>query len=183
MRSAFSRSSNACTAPTSIPGRESAWPSCARGWSAWAGAAAWSRSRAAAAGSGSNCRVETRPVANHNAVLLAEDNPDDVFLVKRAFRKSFGDVGLHVVPDGEAAIAYLRREPPYDDAAKCPVPSLLLLDLKLPRLSGFEVLAWLREQHVLKRLPVVVLTSSRDRGDVDRAYDLGANSYLVKPVS
>jgi CheY-like chemotaxis protein len=115
--------------------------------------------------------------------LLVEDNPDDDFLVRRAFRKAFGEVQVVSVRDGEAALAYLQRQSPYDDVATCPWPTLLLLDLKLPRLSGFEVLSWVRGREKLRRLPVVVLTSSRERGDVDRAYDLGANSYLVKPVS
>jgi CheY-like chemotaxis protein len=116
-------------------------------------------------------------------VLLVEDNPDDAFFVERAFRKAFADVAVHILGDGEAAIAYLSRQGEYADDVRHPLPDLLVLDLKLPRASGFEVLTWLRAQPALRRLPVVVLTSSRHRQDIDRAYDLGANSYLVKPVS
>src|SRR4051794_22794200 len=104
-----------------------------------------------------------------HSVLLVEDNVDDAFFVKRSFEKAFDDVDLHVVGDGEAAVAWLEQSP---------LPDLVLLDLKLPRMTGFEVLAWMRGRDTLKRLPVVVLTSSRERRDVDEAYDLGANSYL-----
>ena len=118
-----------------------------------------------------------------HSVLLVEDNADDVFFVRRAFGKAFGEVDLRVVGDGEAAVAYLARRPPFDVPHAAPTPHLMLLDLKLPRMSGLEVLQWLRAQAELRRLPVVVLTGSRERRDVNRAYDLGANSYLVKPVS
>jgi DNA-binding response OmpR family regulator len=86
------------------------------------------------------------------------------------------------VLDGEEAVVYLAGEGRYADRLRYPLPGLVLLDLKLPRRSGLEVLQWLREQQVLRRLPVVVLSSSREATDIDRAYDLGANSYLVKPV-
>lgn len=115
-------------------------------------------------------------------VLLVEDDPNDVLLIRRAFRKSDVANPIQVVGDGEEAIAYLSGRGPYADRERYPLPVLLLLDLKLPRKSGFEVLEWLRQQPGLKRLPVVVLTSSAETPDVNRAYDLGANSYLVKPV-
>jgi CheY-like chemotaxis protein len=114
-------------------------------------------------------------------VLLVEDNRDDALLIRRAFRK----VGLAPpahVEDGEAAVAYLVHAGADGDGAPGLLPRLVLLDLKLPRKSGLDVLAWLRVQDTLRRLPVVVLTSSRAAPDVRRAYDLGANSYLVKPV-
>jgi CheY-like chemotaxis protein len=114
-------------------------------------------------------------------ILLVEDNPDDVLLMQRAFRKAQIAQPMQIVGDGEAAVAYLAGQPPYDDRHRYPLPSLMLLDLKLPRKSGFEVLAWLRQQPALRRLPVVVLTSSRQTADVTRAYDLSVNSYLVKP--
>lgn len=110
----------------------------------------------------------------HSPILLVEDNPDDVLLMQRAFRKLNLLNPLHVVQDGEEAVAYLGRV-----AAS---PALVLLDLKLPRRSGLEVLEWLRAQPRLKRCPVVVLTSSKEAPDVQAAYDLGANSYLIKPV-
>jgi len=115
-------------------------------------------------------------------ILLVEDDPNDVLLIQRAFRKSDVANPIQVVGDGEEAIAYLSGRGPYADRERYPLPVLLLLDLKLPRKSGFEVLEWLRQQPGLKRLPVAVLTSSAETPDINRAYDLGANSYLVKPV-
>ncbi|HZR19717.1 MAG TPA: response regulator [Verrucomicrobiae bacterium] len=115
-------------------------------------------------------------------ILLAEDDPNDTLLIKRAFQKAgLGEV-LQTVVDGEQAINYLRGVNQYADRGRYPVPFLLLLDLKMPGTNGFEVLQWIRSQADLKRLLVVVLTSSNLQADVDRAYDLGANSYLVKPV-
>lgn len=115
-------------------------------------------------------------------ILLIEDNEDDVLLIQRAFRRIGSGHPLQVLSDGEQAVAYLGGEGAYADREAHPLPALLLLDLKLPRRSGFEVLEWLRGRPGLRRLPVVVLTSSREPRDVDRAADLGANSYLVKPV-
>ncbi len=118
---------------------------------------------------------------NHT-ILLVEDNSTDVLMVRRAFRKANLLHPLQVVDDGDKAVAYLGGQGPYADRGQYPLPVLLLLDLKLPRRSGLEVLGWLRQQEGLRRLPVVVLTSSKESSDVNRAYDLGANSYLVKPV-
>ncbi len=115
-------------------------------------------------------------------ILLVEDNPDDVLLIQRAFRKANLVNPISVVDDGEKAISYLAGTGEYADRARHPVPVLVLLDLKLPRKSGHEVLAWIKQHAALKRMPVVVLTSSTETIDVNQAYDLGANSYLVKPV-
>jgi CheY-like chemotaxis protein len=109
-------------------------------------------------------------------VLLVEDDPDDAHLLRRAFRRVRPELRLEHVADGERAVARLADE----DA---PLPAVVLLDLKLPRMSGFEVLGWIRADRRVRRLPVVVLTSSRLHDDVGRAYDLGANSYLVKPTA
>jgi len=117
------------------------------------------------------------------SVLLVEDDPNDVLLIQRAFTKASLQLPMQVVDNGEAAVAYLAGKDDYGDRDRYPLPLLMLLDLKLPCLSGHEVLAWLRQQPNLKRLPVVVLTSSQEMGDINRAYDLGANSYLVKPVA
>lgn len=114
-------------------------------------------------------------------VLLADDDPNDVFLLQRAFQKTNIANPLQVVRDGEEAMAYLSGQAQYADRQRHPLPVLLLLDLKMPRKSGFEVLRWLRQQSVLKRLPVVVLTSSNQSPDINKAFDLGANSYIVKP--
>ena len=116
-------------------------------------------------------------------ILLVEDEPDDAHLLIRAFRKAGAANPIRHVADGDAAIAYFAGEAPFGNRQEYPLPIVVLLDLKLPRRSGFEVLAWLRDQPVLRRLPVVVLTSSGQLDDVNRAYDLGANSYLVKPVT
>jgi CheY-like chemotaxis protein len=115
-------------------------------------------------------------------ILLVEDDPDDVLLVRRALDVAGPGIPLHVVSDGDAAIAYFEARRP-SGAGECrALPCFVLLDLKLPRRSGLEVLEWLRAQPVLRRVPVVVLTSSGQQHDVDRAYDVGVNSYLVKPV-
>ena len=119
----------------------------------------------------------------HYSILLVEDDPNDIILIKRAFEKTRITNPLQVVEDGEEAISYLAGKGRYADREKYPLPMLLLLDLKLPRKSGHEVLEWLRQQPILKRLTVVVLTSSQQSSDINRAYDLGANSYLVKPVT
>ena len=120
--------------------------------------------------------------ANAYPILLVEDSPDDALLIQRAFRKANLANPVELVRDGEEAVAYLSGKAPYDDRARFPLPVFMLLDLKLPRRSGLEVLAWVRKESVVKRLPVVVLTSSRESVDVNRAYDLGVNSYLTKPV-
>jgi CheY-like chemotaxis protein len=115
-------------------------------------------------------------------ILLVEDSPDDALLIQRAFRKANLANPVQLVRDGEEAVAYLSGAAPFADRARFPLPVFMLLDLKLPRRSGLEVLAWVRQESAVKRLPVVVLTSSRESVDVNRAYDLGVNSYLTKPV-
>lgn len=107
-------------------------------------------------------------------ILHVEDNPDDVMLVGMAFGKAAVTAELEVATDGEKAIAALQNCP--DSPPVC-----VLLDIKLPSISGFEVLSWIRRQPRFKRLPVIMLTSSLLPEDINRAYDLGANSYLVKP--
>lgn len=114
--------------------------------------------------------------------LLVEDNYNDILLIRRAFRKAKVQIPLTIVSDGDEAILYLQRQGKYADAERFPMPALILLDLKLPRRSGLEVLSWIGQQPSLRRLLVVVLTSSQESIDLDRAYDLGANSYLVKPI-
>lgn len=119
---------------------------------------------------------------SNGSVLLVEDDPSDFRLIQRAFHKLAERFEMFRLTNGDDVIAYLAGEGPYENRAAHPIPSMLLLDLKLPRRSGFEVLEWVRQQaSALSRLPVVVLTSSRHSTDINRAYDLGANSYLVKP--
>ena len=115
-------------------------------------------------------------------MLLVEDDPNDILLIQRAFAKACLVNPLKVVRDGEEALNYLSGSGDFADRGRYPLPSLILLDLKLPRKSGLEILQWLRQQPNLKHIPVIVLTSSKESSDVSRAYDLGANSYLVKPV-
>jgi CheY-like chemotaxis protein len=110
-------------------------------------------------------------------ILLVEDNPMDVDLTKRALRRHRLANELIIARDGEEAINMIPRWESGEAA-----PALILLDLKLPRLSGLEVLARLKGHPDFASIPVVVLTTSRDDGDVKRAYQLGANSYIVKPV-
>ena len=114
-------------------------------------------------------------------ILLAEDDQNDVFFMQRAFSQARLLNPLKVVRDGEETIHYLQGEGVYADRVQYPFPVLLLLDLRMPRRNGFEVLEWLRQQPGLKRLTVVVLTSSKEGPDINRSYDLGANSYLIKP--
>ncbi len=117
-----------------------------------------------------------------NILLHVEDDPNDVLLLQRAFRKANLPIAIQAVSDGDKAVAYLAGRDEYSDREKFPFPALVLLDLKMPRKSGLEVLAWMRSEAKLRRVVVVIFTSSKHDGDVDRAYDLGANSYLVKPV-
>ena len=114
-------------------------------------------------------------------LLWVEDDPDDVLLGERALVKA-GFQHPRIVRDGEQAISYLRGEGEFADRTRFPIPSLVLLDLKLPRKSGIEVVRWIRAAEGLSRIPVVILTSSQERSDMERAYDSGANAYLVKPV-
>ena len=115
-------------------------------------------------------------------ILLAEDDPNDVLLIQRAFQRNHVANPVQVVRDGEEALAYLSGQAPFADRERHPLPVLMLMDLKMPRKSGLEVLEWVRRQPGLKRLPIIVLTSSNQSPDINRAYELGANSYLVKPA-
>jgi CheY-like chemotaxis protein len=115
-------------------------------------------------------------------ILLAEDNENDIVLIQESFKRGNLSNPLHVVRDGEEAIAYLMGEGKYSNRSEYPLPDLLLLDLKMPRMDGFEVLRWIRRQPELKALRVVVLTSSDHIRDMNQAYQLGANSFLVKPM-
>lgn len=119
-----------------------------------------------------------------SGILLVEDDSNDILFIQRAFRRSdLENPTMQVVRDGDEAVAYLSGEGDYANRNIYPLPGMILLDLKLPRRSGLEVLEWLRSQPVLKRIPVVILTSSKEHIDVNRAYDIGVNSYLLKPVN
>ena len=114
-------------------------------------------------------------------ILLAEDNPDDVWIMKRAIKAAGIASPLLVVENGREAVNYLSGEGKYADRDHYPIPCLVLLDLKMPYLSGLEVLRWIRTESRSPRTLVVFMTSSSDRRDIDEAYRLGANAYLVKP--
>ena len=126
-------------------------------------------------------QVSNRPEVP--VILVAEDDENHAFFIERAFPQ----VGLRnpvfFVSDGAQAIAYLKGEGGFANRREFPLPSLLLLDLKMPNKDGFEVLTWLRRQPTLKALRVVVFTTSGAVHDITRAYELGANSFLTKPMN
>jgi DNA-binding response OmpR family regulator len=115
-------------------------------------------------------------------VLHVEDDPNDRLFVERAFKKSGVTVDLQAVPSGEDAVRYLSAEGPFADRGRFPAPAFVLLDLKLKGMTGFEILEWARKQIGSKLLPIAVLTSSRERSDIRRAYEAGATTYFVKPT-
>jgi CheY-like chemotaxis protein len=114
-------------------------------------------------------------------ILLVEDDKNDVFLMERAFANTGVPVQVQVARDGREALRYLHGEGNYADREQHPLPCLVLLDLNLPHVPGLEVLKQIRENPRLRNLVVVVLTSSMMDSDIERAYSLGANSYLSKP--
>ena len=114
-------------------------------------------------------------------ILLVEDNEDDVFLMQQSIKKAGISNPVQIVEDGQDVLNYLQGLAKFRDRPKFPLPFLILLDLKLPLMSGLEVLGWIRERPEFKTILVVVLTASSEGRDVDTAYRLGANSYLVKP--
>ena len=122
-------------------------------------------------------------MSSPRSILLVEDNPDDVDLTRRAFQRAGVIPPLDVVEDGVEALDYLFARGAHSNRAGQPLPALVLLDLKLPRLSGHEVLRQLRAHPSTRFLPVVVLTSSDEEKDLLESYSQGCNSYVRKPVS
>ena|ERR1044071_8707436 len=116
--------------------------------------------------------------------LLVEDDRNDQQLVELEFQRVSLNIQLITVQDGSEAIEYIEGRGEYADRARFPIPHVILLDLKMPRVTGFEFLEWLRSKspHRARFIPVIVLSSSNLEPDIDRAYSLGANSYLVKPI-
>jgi CheY-like chemotaxis protein len=112
-------------------------------------------------------------------LLLVEDDPGDVLMTREALSDAKVVHNLHVVDNGEAALAFLHQEPPYESA---PRPDLIFLDLNLPRLDGREVLAIVKSDPSLRRIPLVILTTSNSEDDISHSYDLHANAYVTKPV-
>ena len=116
-------------------------------------------------------------------ILLVEDNQMDVVLTLDAFREAKLKNKIHVAHNGQEALDYLFGHDKYANREEFPLPALILLDLKMPGIDGFEVLRQVKGTEKLKRIPVIILTSSREEGDRALSYDIGANSYLLKPVS
>jgi CheY-like chemotaxis protein len=116
-------------------------------------------------------------------VLLVEDDLNDIFLVKRAFKMAHLENPLQVVTDGEEATHYLSGRGKYADRHLYPLPRLIVMDIKMPRMSGFDVLEWIKKDGALRRIPVIIVSSSDRPQDINQAYELGANAYMVKPVS
>jgi CheY-like chemotaxis protein len=114
-------------------------------------------------------------------VLLAEDDANDVLLLKLAFREAKINNPLYVVKDGQEAIDYLSGAGKFSDRNQFPFPDLLILDLKMPRKTGLDVLQWLAEEEALRCLPTIMLSSSTHPGDIEKAYRLGVNAFVVKP--
>lgn len=125
------------------------------------------------------------PASSFNAleILLVEDNPDDAELALRALKKHNLGNKVHWVKDGAEALDFLFANGPFEERDAAPNPRVVLLDLKLPKVDGLEVLRQLRENEKTKLVPVVVLTSSKEEQDVVESYRLGVNSYIVKPVN
>jgi len=115
-------------------------------------------------------------------ILNVEDNLDDRILLKRACRKSQVNFELRFAEDGEVALDYLLAHGEYRDRSKYPLPNLILLDLKMPRMDGFEVLQWLKQYVGFQNIPVAIFTSSTNQDDIQRATKLGANCYIPKPL-
>lgn len=120
-------------------------------------------------------------MAVHAPILAAEDDENDALFLTRAHKEAGLENPLVIVRDGQEAVDYLGGASIYADRAAHPLPGLLLLDLKMPRMNGFDVLAWLAMQPDLKHLPVIILSSSSNEADMERARQMGARDYLIKP--
>ena len=113
-------------------------------------------------------------------ILLVEDNPDDVLITQRAFKKGMIKNKLYTVENGIEALKFLHKEEEYSDA---PVPALILLDINMPLMNGFQVLEKIKNDDELQKIPVIMPTTSERDSDIEKAYSLGCNSYIVKPVN
>src|SRR5688500_9122357 len=126
--------------------------------------------------------VDKEAMDPSSSVVIAEDSHDDAFLIQRAFKDHGSMRPPHIVNDGAEAIAYIAGEGIYADRMTYPFPNLIILDLKMPRVDGFQVLEWLRDHPDFRVIPTVVWSASSDQRDVKHAYCLGANGYLCKPT-
>jgi CheY-like chemotaxis protein len=114
-------------------------------------------------------------------ILIAEDDSNDVVILKKALERAGIKYPIHVVPDGQEAVEYLRGAGQYSDRTKFPFPNVVFLDLKMPRMTGFDVLEWSKNNPQCAVIPVIILTASKQEEDIKKAYEMGANAYLVKP--
>lgn len=128
------------------------------------------------------CKSEATQPDGKITILLVDDDPNDVLLMQRALKKAGLSYPIIHRGDGEEAIDYLSGKPPYSDRTKHPLPTLVLLDIKMPKMTGFDVLAWLQGQPALAKIPVVILTASVREEDQNEAEKLGAVGYRTKPV-
>ena len=115
-------------------------------------------------------------------LLVVEDNEDDIFFMQRIFKQMGARCDFRFVRDGVEAVEYLSGKGQFSDRAKNPLPTIILMDLKMPRMNGFEVLEWMQKQPEIKLIPTIVVTSSTMQEDVTRAYRSGANAVMNKPV-
>jgi CheY-like chemotaxis protein len=122
-------------------------------------------------------------MVNAITILLVEDNPDHAFLAMEGIKTAGLDNKVKVVEDGQEALDYLYREGKYNDEEEYPVPDLILLDIRLPKKNGIEVLEIIKKDDKLKNIPVIMLTSSKRDEDILESYHFGANSYVTKPVN
>jgi CheY-like chemotaxis protein len=122
-------------------------------------------------------------MAGRATILVIEDDPADAYFLEKAFERILANCALNRVCDGEEAKEYLQGNGKYADRRAFPLPSVILLDLRMPRMNGFEFLAWLRHESELKIVPTVVYSSSDNPADVRKAYEMGANSFLHKRLS
>ena len=121
----------------------------------------------------------TQPIPEPIRILMVEDDPGDVRLTREALKNNKMHIIMHDVPDGIEAMAFLRKEGPYDHMSR---PDLILLDLNMPRMDGREVLAELKNDTTLSRIPVIVMTTANGEEDIVAAYDMNANCFITKPV-
>jgi CheY-like chemotaxis protein len=131
---------------------------------------------------GENSSIVFDLVSTNYPILLVEDDKNDQFLMERSFKALGKKNPVYIVSDGREALDYLEARGKFADRATFPLPRLILMDLKMPRMTGFEVLEWLRDQAEYRRIPVIIISSSSIVTDVNKAYELGASAYMIKPV-
>ncbi|WP_339847059.1 response regulator [uncultured Halopseudomonas sp.] len=124
-----------------------------------------------------------RTIQKPQHILVVDDDEDDCLLMREAFAEVRPQSPLSFVHDGEQLMAYLMRSAPYEDAERCPMPDMILLDLNMPRMDGREALRAIKQHATLRCIPVIVLTTSSACEDVKSSYDCGANSFVTKPTS